>query len=210
MTYREALDALRAACPDHPLLRVFAMQETGAMRVLIDIELRKFAATEPPVSAPATENPDDPEDEYLKNLRRQQSDLFGDRAKLSNQFHGCASDSQRARVSEEIQVVQKKIEFVRRQIKDYKAGIAPESDEKYPVPKDATRLLLLRQSLRSSISRKSKEIRELGGQCANDVPGADKALQKCEAKMRDLQNHLNRVEKAIKDRNIQPVGLREG
>lgn len=213
MTYREALDALRAACPNHPLLRVFSMQEGAAMRVLIDIELKKNApdtATQPPIGAAVDENPDDSEDEYLKNLRRQQSDLFCDRRKLSNQFHGCASDAQRARVSEDIQIVQRKIEFVRRQINDYKNGAAPGVDEKYPVPQDPFRVILLRQSLRSSISRKSKENRELGDLAARDAPGADKALEKGEAKMRELQNHLNRVEKAIKDRNIQPGRLREG
>lgn len=222
MTYRVALEALRAAKPDHILLRILAREESAANRLILDQELRKLGverAAPTPIALSATseqaenepETPDDPEDERLAALRRQQSDLFCERRKLSNSFHECFTDSQRAKVSEAIQRVQRQIEFVRRQIRHYKEhGYAPGSDEKYPVPTDTFKLLALRDSLRSSISRKSKEIRLLGAEAADDRAGAAEKLEKAEAKMRELQNHLKRVQKTIEDRNIQPGRLSEG
>lgn len=222
MTYQEALEALRSAIPDHPLLRILSFGESAANRLILDNELRKTGAKQvdrSPIGAHVTppepeidpESVDDPEDETLARLRRQQSDLFCERRKRSNSFHECFTDSQRAKVSEAIQQIQRQIEYVRRQIRDYKEhGILAGSDEKYPVPEDAFRLLALRNSLRASISRKSKEIRLLGQDVADEKAGAAEKLEKAEAKMRELQNHLQRVQKNVDDRNIQPGGLSQG
>ena len=222
MTYREALEVLRAAKPDHGLLRILGLAESPSNRLILDNELDKYApkpVADTPISVAAMpddpemeiEMPDDPEDERLAALRRQQSDLFCERRKLSNSFHECFTDSQRAKVSESIQRVQRQIEFVRRQIRDFKEyGHTPGSNDKYPIPEDTFKLLALRDSLRSSISRKSKEIRLLGVEAAGDRAGAAEKLEKAEAKMRELQNHIQRVQKAIEDRNIQPGRLSEG
>lgn len=219
MTYRDAYDALIAAKPDHILRRILATESAGN-RVILDSELRKLgvgAATEPPIAASAAvfvdeiEQPDGVEDDVLTRLRMQQSDFFCERRRLSNRFHECDTDAERANVSRDIQKVQRQIEFVRRQIEDYKQhGRIPGKEDKYPVPDDPFVLLSLRNSLRASISRKSKEIRLLGEDVANEVAGATEKLQRAEIKMNELQNHLTRVQKAVEDRNIQPRGLSEG
>ncbi|HRI58342.1 MAG TPA: hypothetical protein PK228_01420 [Saprospiraceae bacterium] len=223
MTYQEAIEALRAAQPGHVLLRLLSLKETPANRLVLDRELRKIArpaAAPTPIGAVAAvrvveieqeDQPDDTDDDVLTRLRMQQSDLFGDRRKLSNSLHDCANDAQRAKVSREIQSVQRRIEWVRKQIQDYKAyGYVPGQDEKYPVPDDPFVLTNLRDSLRASLSRKKKEIRLLGADVLDEVPGAAEKLQKAETKFTELQNHLTRVQKAIEDRNIQPGRLQEG
>lgn len=223
MTYREKIEALRAAQPGHVLLRVLSLGETPANVLILDKELKKIArvtVTTAPIGAAPTvtraeivenDDQDDPDDEVLARLRMQQSDLFCDRRKLSNSFHDCANDAQRAKVSRDIQSVQRRIEWVRKQIADYKAyGYVPGQDEKYPVPEDPFVLLSLRNSLRASISRKAKEVRLLASDVQDSVPGAGEKLQKAETKLTELQNHLTRVQKTIQDRNIQPVGLQEG
>lgn len=214
MTYAAAYSALIDARPDHPLRRLLATESAGN-RLIVDMELRKIGSVNvapapigavDAVSEPENEAPDDPSDQVLGRLRRQQSDLFGERRRLSNTFHGCDTDAERAAVSRDIQRVQRQIEAVRRQIDDYKQhGRIPGQQEKYPIPDDPAALVLLRNSLRSSISRKSKEIRALG-----ESGDESDRLQRAEAKMNELRNHLERVEKAIQDRDIQPRGLSEG
>lgn len=223
MTYQEKIEALRAAQPGHILLRILSMGETASNGLILDGELKKIprATAAPAAMGAATtrqvpeieqeETPDDTDDEVLTRLRMQQSDLFCERRKLSNTFHDCANDAQRAKVSKEIQGVQRRIEWVRKQIADYKAyGYVPGQDEKYPVPDDPFVLVSLRNSLRASISRKTKEVRLLGADVADEVPGAAEKLQKAETKLTELQNHLTRVQKTVQDRNIQPERLQEG
>lgn len=205
MTYKEALEALRAQQPRHILLRLLSIAETPANRIILDRELSKFSAPKndaPPMATPGEETG------VLDELHRQQATLFGERRKLSNSFHNCETDSDRRGISERIFSVQRKIEGVRAQMRDYKSlGYLPQPDDKYPVPEDPFRLLALRASLRSSISRKTREALTMA---SAEQDQDSKKMAAAENKLRDLKNHLERVQKAIKDRNIQPSGLREG
>lgn len=224
MTYQEGIEALRAAQPGHVLLRILSMGESAANRLILAGELKKIGvSTSPPTPSPiergddelltqeVNDSLDDTEDEVLTRLRMQQSDLFCDRRKLSNSFHECDTDAERAKVSRDIQQVQRQIEWVRKQIADYKAfGYIPGKDEKYPVPEDPFVLLSLRNSLRASVSRKTKEVRLLAADVMDEVAGAAEKLLKAETKLTELQNHLTRVQKTVEVRNIQPERLQEG
>lgn len=215
MTYLEKLEALERAVPRHLLLRVFRLIQSAGNEMLLDLELSKQPA--PPVAPPAgiqedeEEDPDAVEDETLRRMRMEQSNLFVDRRKLSNQFHSCINTRERAAVSEKIQVIQHRIEEVRLRIAQYKEyGRVPEPDEKYPVPGNPFQLLALQGSLRSSISRKKKEIEHLGREIAQNDAAAPGKLEKAEAKLKDLRIHLQHVQKAIDDRDLQPGRLQEG
>jgi DNA repair exonuclease SbcCD ATPase subunit len=217
MSYQEALEALRAVNPGHVLLRILGASQTAGNRLILDRELAKLAVQEsdtPPIGDPTTPDELDVDpvgDPVLEDLHRLQSVLFADRRKLSNSFHDCQTDGERRDVSEAIQAVQRRIEHVREQMKDYKRiGHVPAPDEKYPVPEDPFRLIALQASLRASISRKSREARDLAAAEAENDQNSSKKLPQAESKLRELQNHLERVQKAIKDRNIQPSGLRQG
>lgn len=210
MTYHQALDALRVAKPDHLLLRLLSMGETPGNRVILDRELAKFTEAEAPFEVEIIDL-HKTGDSTLEDLYRQQSDLFGERRRLSNMFHNCSTDGDRRAISEDIQGIQRKIEHVRKQVADYKAlGHVPTSDERYPIPDDPFRLIALRDSLRASISRKSRQARELAALALEEKLQNPKSLTQAENKLRDLQTHLQRVQKAIDDRNIQPGRLREG
>lgn len=208
MTYQEKLDALQKANPTHPLLRVFAVSRTPINAILLTRELDKTKVVEvekPVVVEEEEDDPDQDEDETLRRLRIQQSNLFVDRRKLSNSFHECANDRQRRIVSEKIQIVQRRIEMVRAEIRQYKElGYLPEPDEKYPIPEDTFRLIALRDSLRASISRKKREIEHIGREIEEKDADAPARLEKAEAKLKDLKTHLEHVKKAIADRNLQP------
>jgi|GEM_PF-3672414 len=210
MTYPEALERLRAANPEHILLRVLALSESEMNWLILTAELEKYEAPSPEVM----QTPEDAEpqvgDSVLEDLHRKQATLYGERRKLSNSFHDCSTDAERRDVSEAIQAVQRRIEHVRKQMADYKKiGHVPAEAEKYPVPEDPFKLLALRDSLRSSISRKSRQVRELALKALSDAQH-NKSLNEADNKLRELQNHIERVQKAITDRNIQPGRLREG
>lgn len=210
--YPEQLATLEKANPKHPLLWAFRRGYSAGNALLLQREIEKL----PPPVAPAPveadgddpNDQDDPEDETLRRLRMEQSNLFSERRKLSNTFHDCANDRQRATVSEKIQVLQHRIESVKQTIRTYKEqGRIPEPDEKYPVPDDPFKLLALRDSLRASISRKKREIEHIGREIEEKDPAAPAKLEKAEAKLKDLQIHLKHVQKGVTDRNLQPGGL---
>ncbi len=133
-------------------------------------------------------------DDFLKGLYNRKSTLFCDRRKLSNTFHTCKSDRERADVSDNIQGVQRNIEQVMRDIKIYQDKGMIEVQEKYPVPADPLKRQLLIQSLRSSISRKRKEIADLKIRVGDGLPGIAEKLNKCEFKLQDLTTHLEHAE----------------
>lgn len=208
--YQEQLDRLEKANPKHPLLWAFRRGHTASNAMLLAREIAKLP---PPVATTAAaevdepDDVDDPEDETLRRLRMEQSNLFSERRKLSNTFHDCGNDRQRALVSEKIQVLQHRIEGVKQTIRKYKEqGRIPEPDEKYPVPDDPFKLLALRDSLRASISRKKKEIMYIGEEMKFGLAESPK-LEKAEAKLKDLTIHLKHVQKAVADRDIQPGRL---
>lgn len=211
MTYQEGLARLRAANPEHILLQVLALAESEMNWLILSRELDKYEAQSPEVVQKLEDEAEHQVgDSVLEDLHRKQATLYGERRKLSNSFHDCSTDAERRDVSEAIQAVQRRIEHVRKQMAEYKKmGHVPAESEKYPVPEDPFKLLALRDSLRSSISRKSRQVRELALKALNDA-SHNKSLNESDNKLRELHNHLERVQKAITDRNIQPGRLREG
>lgn len=201
MTYREKIEVLRAAQPEHPLLRMLDKAETRANTIILENCLKKIRQAKkapPPVDAIAS-------DPALNRLHIEKSKLYAERAKHSNSFHECRSDKERRKVSEQIQIVQSRIEIVRANIRVYQAnGRLPDEEEQYPVSADPFRLLGLRDSLRAAISRKKREI----GMA--ETAGEAEKLARLKSKYDHLKTHLSIVEKAIEIRNIQPGRLQEG
>lgn len=196
MSYEEKLQLLKSHDPENVLIRVLESGESAINNALLDGQLKKLKRK--PIEEVEEPELDPGVDEFLVGLYREQSTLFGDRRKLSNSFHDCDTDGERRLVSQSIQAVQRRIEHLRAQIRAYKnTGIIPAADDKYPVPDDPIKLITLQASLRSSISRKVRECKEYS---INE----DKRLAAAEEKLRELKTHLDRVKKAIKDRDLQP------
>lgn len=196
MSYEEKLELLKSQDPENVLIRVLESGQSAINAALLDGQMKKLKRkpieeVEEPELVPGV-------DEFLVGLYRDQATLFGERRKLSNSFHECDTDGERRLVSQSIQAVQRRIEHVRAQIRAYKnTGIIPAADDKYPAPTDPIKLITLQASLRSSISRKVRE-------CKEYASNEDKRLPAAEEKLRDLKTHLDRVQKAIKDRDLQP------
>lgn len=205
--YEQQLKRLEKAVPKHPLLWAFRRGHTASNALLLARALDKIPPPPVVIQDDDPEPPDDVDDDTMRRFRMDQSNLFSDRRKLSNEFHTCQSDRQRAGVSERIQIVQAQIERLKQQINIYKEqGRIPEPDEKYPVPEDPFKLLALRASLRASISRKKRKIVQIGRD-QDKLPDAPERLAKAEGKLKELKLHLNHVKKAIQDRDIQPGRL---
>ena len=214
MTYQEKIRELERLNPAHPLLRIFRLAENAGNDLLLSRELEKagFDAEECGELPEETGElpPIDVDDEVLRGLHRDQATLYGERRKISNEFHDCFTDRQRIAVSERIQVVQSRIEIIREKIRVYRMHGRVVEDEKYPIPEDPFRLLALEKSLLSSRSRKSREIREIGESLLAKAPGAQEKLDRAEAKMREIETHLTHVRQKIKTRNIQPGAISQG
>jgi hypothetical protein len=199
MDYQTAFEQLRSAAPTHVLLRILAT-DTPGNRLILERELQKLAPKEAAPVADAPEAEPEPEGapEGLVLLLRKQSDLFGERRKASNKFHTCNTDRERRAVSEEVQIIQRRIEGVRAQIRMFKRdGYVPDERERYDIPTDPIKLVAKQQSLRSSISRQKRIIAQAESQ--SDTEG----LTRLQAKLQDLQNHLTLVEASIANRDIQ-------
>lgn len=190
--YASKLEELERLAPKNLLLDKLK-QGTGIVNnVLLAIELKKAREE-------AIEEPGDPiGDDRLKVMRVELRKLFSDRAVLSNQFHDCKTNADRAVVSEDIQVVQRNIERVMGWIRQYIVhGTLPdEAERKYYVPKDGLELAKKRNSLRASISRKKKEVERLR-QGDLSSPALARKVESEENKLTDLKMQLANVEEAI-------------
>jgi hypothetical protein len=190
--YASKLEELERLAPKNLLLDKLK-QGTGIVNnVLLAIELKKAREE-------AIEEPGDPiGDDRLKAMRVELRKLFSDRAALSNKFHDCKTNADRAVVSEDIQVVQRNIERVMGWIRQYIVhGTLPdEAERKYYVPKDGLELAKKRNSLRASISRKKKEVERLR-QGDLSSPALARKVESEENKLTDLKMQLANVEEAI-------------
>jgi DNA repair exonuclease SbcCD ATPase subunit len=138
-------------------------------------------------------------DPVMRKMYIEQSKLFGKRAKISNQFHKCKTDKTRARISDQVQEIQREIEAVRKRIRHYrKTGRVLEDDikkEKYPIPDNAYDCFKKRNSIRAMISRYKSKLKELGR--LPDHHPDRKQIPEYEAKLKDKEIYLTHVQKEI-------------
>jgi hypothetical protein len=132
-------------------------------------------------------------------IEKERSKLFGERAKLSNKFHDCSADTERARISDQVQIVQRKIEAFNLQIRHYnRTGKLPEEQNEFP--EDPIELMKKRDSLRSSISYFKRELEQLYVLPQNH-PEREK-IESREEKLRELKMKLDRVQRIIEKKSI--------
>ncbi len=189
--------------PTHPLLRVLRGGWSDVNVMYMEAVLEQLEALPEEVIDEKVENeegafPKIPaNDPVMIRLQQEKSRLFGERAKLSNKFHDCETDDQRAFLSDEIQAIQGDIERVKKQIRNYELGgklPEPEADGSFQVPGDPYERVRKLDSLRSSESRYK---RELEGLAAN--PERNKRrIGELEVKIREKRNKIIHVETAIK------------
>lgn len=134
--YQQRLDELRIQSPDFAGLDklvdgwdvinaiVLKWALAGELGV-IGTEVRRTTAKDDREGVEQTD--------HYKSLGRDKRALYQWRAKLSNQFHQCKSDAERAHVSDQIQGVQTQIEALQKHMRDvrYKKVSVVDSEEAY-------------------------------------------------------------------------------
>lgn len=123
-------------------------------------------------------------DPALRELWAERTRLFGEMNKMSNYFHECTTDAQRAENSKAILKKWDEIQAVKSRIAHYeKNGVMPVvvSDEEFPLPDDPIELMKKLASIRAMISQVQKTIRE-----AADLPAdhPDKSIRISEGEKR--------------------------
>ena len=178
--YSQGISRLKKHNPNHPLLSQLEKGLSAINKIYLKKALADVPTAEPEPSAVAHDDP------TLEQLKIEQRKLFSERAQLSNRFHKCKTDAERAANSNSIKMVQRRIQSLWDRIDYFEAnGELPKEDEKYPLPDDRGKLQMKINSLRASISQKKKKILSLYDQ---QVPKADIEAQ--QRKLDHLENYL--------------------
>lgn len=202
--YITGLERLRAAEPGNLLLRKLSAGASVVNGLLLKKALEKLGAdhivdvTKMLEPDEVFEQNDPTDDQLLRTLRRELSGLFSERNRLSDLFRSLKTDAQRAENSENIQLVQRRIERQMLRVRHYKIhGTLPEGDTgRHYIPKDGLELSRKQASLRASISRKKKDVAKAESADLADPRNARK-LEKELDSLRDLRGQLVEVDKAI-------------
>jgi membrane-bound lytic murein transglycosylase len=187
--YWKNFDWLRSVWPEWVLIPVMERGYSYPNCIYLSYGLRQMAykMDAPRVAVKQLLRSHSPE--QIKLWFMQKRTLYGQRAKLSNRFHECSTDAQRAAVSEDIERVQEEIEKVQKVIRAWQ--------EKGELPQKAKRgnpemdlLLLNVQRARAAIYDYRRNLRvELN---KPDHPKKAKKIAEYEQKLRDKTNEYNR------------------
>lgn len=145
-------------------------------------------------------------DSSLQDLWRDRGRLFGAMNKLSNKFHDCKSDDERAANSREIRRLWAEILTVKDAIAHYEqhgALPAPVSEERFPLPDDPVALVKKQASIRAVISQTKRKLDELGALADGDPERAK--IVDYEAKLAELKLYLGHADTAIKRASIHAI-----
>jgi hypothetical protein len=141
-----------------------------------------------------------PDDPQLIIMQKERRDLFIRRARLSNQFHDCRTDSERALVSDDIRVVQKQIGALLRRIHVFKTtGELPDLEEQEGIPENGVALMRRKHSVRTNISHKERSLRQSMHKKGEQW---DKKRAKWEKRLKELRHELVQIERKIASQSI--------
>lgn len=107
---------------------------------------------------PDTEKPAELTESEIQQIRRSIVKMYTERAILSNSFHACTTDKERARVCDHLDVVQNKIKAAHLKIEYYEENGALPADPAPDLPKDPYDLHRKIRSWATQISRLNKRL----------------------------------------------------
>lgn len=197
--YQEAVERIEKRNPDEILLptlrsgycRINEVYLRAAMRRLSTVSMEKIPHPREQKYADAN----------LRDLWRERTELFGQMNKLSNHFHDCKSDDERAANSRSIRVIWGKILEVKDRIEYYEQHgelPAPADEERFPIPDDLVEIVKKQLSLRAQISQRKRQLDGLAGLHESDPERAK--IADIEAKLAELKLYLGHLGKAIEQR----------
>lgn len=193
--YWELVDRIMVENPEEPLLASLTERHTKVAEVYLALALKRLEQ-KPEVSAPEEVIPD----ETLRELWRQRTALFGEMNKLSNRFHECKSDGQRADNSRAVLAIWDRILAVKAKIEYYQQhGSLPEEIGEQ-LPDNPVALGKKVASLRARISQKKAALLSLAA-LDPGTPGKDDKIAAGEQDLKDLRHLLG-----LAVNKLQPYG----
>jgi hypothetical protein len=149
--------------------------------------------------------PSDTDDEVLKKMYIQKSNLFVIRAKHSNELHECETDQQRAKVVEKIVAIQVQIEAHLQRMSAYKKnGKMHDDDDEFQIPVDPVKLVKKLNSVRANISITTKKITELY-HIETKTEDQKKQLDKHDKNLKKLEVYKKMLENEVKKHDLENV-----
>lgn len=198
--YKARLEMVQRLAPDHPLLS--DLQSKGCTRIN-QIYLQKILAKlEDQMMDQKIDEPDDPKDLQLKNMRMKRRSLYSNRAKLSNSFHKARTNKDRAFISEEIQIIQMQIMELEKKIRYYQQTGQQASGPFDHLPDDTFELFRIKENARKNIPRLEKALEELFA-LDEKTPGRARKIHRKEKKLAETKRLKAYVEKRIEEKSVR-------
>lgn len=148
-----------------------------------------------------------PADETLKALWAERTRLFGEMNRMSNHFHECRTDQERANNSKAIQRKWDEIEAVKGKIRHYEEhGEVPPAggeEEQFPLPDDPIALVKKLNSIRAQISQTEAKLRE-AAELPEGHPDRETRIQEGEKKRAYLVLYRGHAEQKVRGKTVHP------
>jgi hypothetical protein len=140
-------------------------------------------------------------DEVLRGLWKNRKELFLEMNKLSNHFHDCKSDHERASNSKAIMVIWDKITQIKSKISHYeKWADLPDEGEKFALPSDPVLLVKKLNSIRAQISQVKRKLDDLAKLDKNDPNRSE--IQRYEDRLTHLKLYAGHADTAIASKGV--------
>ena len=138
-------------------------------------------------------------DDTLRELWRKRTLLFGEMNKLSNLFHECTTDQQRASNSLKVMAIWSKIQDVKAEIEYYKANgeALISADDADQLPDNPVALSKKLNSLRARISQKKQQLVTIAG-LDEGTDGKQSKIDAAEEDLKRLKHLAGLAEQKLK------------
>jgi len=201
--YWEKVDLIESRNPHEILLSTIKTGHSAVNEVYLGAALKRLRSMPAPQADPEPEEeievPEEQADETLRGLWRERTSLFGEMNKLSNKFHDCKTDDQRAKNSKHILHIWQQILAVKANMAYYKAHKSlpePISDED-ELPENPVALSKKLNSIRARISQKKQVLREIAA-LDEHTEGKAAKIQQGEDDLKRLKHLAGLAEQKLK------------
>lgn len=189
--YWKNVDWLRSAWPDWVLIPTLEQGFSYPNCIYLTYGLRRMAhkMDAPRVAEKQLLRSHSPEQIKLWFVKKRT--LYGERAKLSNRFHDCSTDEQRAAVSKDIERLQLEIEKVQKVIREWQEkGVLPQKARE-----EDPQMKLLRYGLKEARHAMNRYKHLLQVELRKpDYPKKAQKIAMYERQLRDKTNDFRRCE----------------
>lgn len=187
--YDDLLAHIERQNPGEPLLSTLRAGHSRVNEIYIGVAAKRLPTVIEEEDVPEIVEKPVFQDDTLRNLWSERTRLFGLMNRQSNQFHTCQTDTERAENSAKVLAWWADIVSVKAKIAYYEQhGEMPvDAEEGEQLPGNAVQLSKRLASLRSRISQKKAQLREIAG-LDEGTPGKQSKIDAAEADLRRLKH----------------------